>query len=126
MLYLSDILDLNCLLGTFEAATFTNLNLNMTVAQLGLEPVGEGGLEEDIDELFDTALHLFVGEFEPLITSFIHGVVQGPIRGALNGLLGAVVPWAGTCPDHVDHEVNFIDFLESPVSQRRCHRACIY
>ena len=46
MLYLSDILDLNCLLGTFEAATFTNLNLNMTVAQLGLEPVGEGGLEE--------------------------------------------------------------------------------
>ena len=39
----------------------------MTVAELGLLPVGEGGLEEDIDELFDTALKLFVGEFEPLI-----------------------------------------------------------
>lgn len=81
-----DSFNLSCLLTTVERLNLTEASFNMTLDTLELIAVN-GNEEQDIDNLFNNLILLFITQYNPFVAPFFNGFVAGPVRDALNDAL---------------------------------------
>ena len=88
------MVDWTCALSTLWNATVTDLKTVLKLEDLYLHADDElkvNSLEAEVDKLVDDALSLFVGDYNELVTDSLAGIVQGPVRSLVNGLLDELV-----------------------------------
>ena len=83
-----------CALSTIYSANLTDLSLLLKLSDLYLHPppaFSRTSLEAELDVLIDNFLSLFVGDYNRLVTDSIYGILQGPLRSTVNGLISDYV-----------------------------------
>lgn len=86
-LYLDQVLlSPECLLCAIQVASFSSIGLQLNMSEVVLSQVSSGG-GSDIVALIDNSLQLALGGFQVLTTSLLAGLMQGPVRTALNAVI---------------------------------------
>ena len=108
----------SCALTTVRAVNVTSLPAVVTLTDLFLRPVGMGGgnsLEADLDALIDGLLSLFVGDYNRLVTDSVYGILQGPARSLINGILRGVDLSNAECPGRAERNETLFELDSSSV-----------
>lgn len=82
-----EALNFSCLLTAVERLNMTDMSFNMTLETLEVE-AGNGNVEQDIDDLFNHLVLLFITQYNPFVSPFFNGFIAGPIREGINVALG--------------------------------------
>ncbi len=121
-------LNVPCLLSALESVQLTSLVIDVDVSNVSLiEVAGEAGtLENDITNFGNTLFSLFTDGFGTFITDMLAGVVQGPVRQGLNGLLAKSIAAAKEQAVRVSHLAlptngDVVVLSESPVLKQVNH-----
>ena len=90
-----------CLLGAIQSASFSSIVLQLNMSEIVVSQVtSAGALEADVVLLVDNSLQMVLGGFPSLIISLLAGIVQGPVRRALNVGISNLVGGDVSCPEH--------------------------
>ena len=131
-LYVDQLIDEGCILSAMERLYVSSIDLvthrdeddSSSSAGLFVEHLeiisnitddDEDTLEYDIVALMNQTLLLGTAGFEELVSDFIGGALQGPIRSLINDQIAQMENSASACTEHDDtsNEVDYVIFCES-------------
>jgi len=96
-LTLDQLSSIGCLLDGIYDLNLTMLSFNFTIGQISVNATS-GGTEEELDNIINNVLALFVGAFMPVIPALFNGIVAGPVRNLVNEGFAALLASDEPCP----------------------------
>ncbi|GMH57432.1 hypothetical protein TrST_g9630 [Triparma strigata] len=105
-----------CLMGGLYSANFTDLGVSISLDDFNMQPaqdLDEAALESQIDDFVNVFANVMLDDFQPWVSDFITGTLQGPVKKLVNTELNKLVNSADTtCPGHVEWTSDQYEFLE--------------
>ncbi|GMH92439.1 hypothetical protein TL16_g12349, partial [Triparma laevis f. inornata] len=116
-LYVEQLLDEPmCVMGGLYSANFTDLGVSISLDKFNMQPaqdLDEEALESQIDDFVNVFANVMLDDFQPWVTDFISGTLQGPVKKMVNTELNKLVNSADTsCPAHAVWTSDQYKFLE--------------
>eukprot|EP00518_Triparma_eleuthera_P017133 CAMPEP_0197550314 /NCGR_PEP_ID=MMETSP1320-20131121/3942_1 /TAXON_ID=91990 /ORGANISM="Bolidomonas sp., Strain RCC2347" /LENGTH=1691 /DNA_ID=CAMNT_0043110667 /DNA_START=86 /DNA_END=5157 /DNA_ORIENTATION=+ len=105
-----------CLMRGLYSANFTDLGVSIRLDDFNMQPaqdLDEEALESQIDDFVNVFANVMLDDFQPWVTDFISGTLQGPVKDLVNTELNRLVNNADTtCPSHAVWTSDQYEFLE--------------
>ncbi|GMI40711.1 hypothetical protein TeGR_g11842 [Tetraparma gracilis] len=104
-----------CLMKSVDSANFTDLGVSVSIDTFQLDGVNvaPNTLEGDINEFVNVFADVMLDDFNPWVTDFIGGALQGPVKTLVNQKLNNLVVTADdTCAAHEVWASDEFEFLE--------------
>jgi len=105
-----------CVMKSLHSADFLDLGVSISIDTFQMDPVNiaEGTLEAQINDFVNVFASTMLDDFNPWVTDFIGGALQGPVKELVNEQLAtAILGVDDTCEAHetwVNDEYEFLEF----------------